>query len=385
MNKKENKKALEGVIFLTFGILVLSVLSLSLGVFADGNQGSTDSGIGLHTLNVSTNNLTLSQNSNKTFLNGSVLKNNSEKRIVEREREIERQKSELVISRLKKGLNNSYKAREDGQIKRGLGEDLLLGKKRELFRERPQFLFGDFFRGEGFVTSGEEGNLIRLNLIFTKGNTFNGTVKNFIGTLGIVREDVTTTYKIKGTLDRNTNILEFHTLKTGFSGGNSLGINSTGTSLLSFEGTLSKFNSFRLLRGSLYRTGEAVQLYSLTVFSKKMGRKILLRTVKGKDGRRFFRGNFTSGLNQSTFIGSNESSQNNQSNVSFYITPKAIKNRKFLFWNIGKKVVLEIHKGNETFEKIMNEDSTEVIDGYKVHLGKLNSTEAINFNITKEE
>ncbi len=385
MNKKENKKALEGVIFLTFGILVLSVLSLSLGVFADGNQGSTDSGIGLHTLNVSTNNLTLSQNSNKTFLNGSVLKNNSEKRIVEREREIERQKSELVISRLKKGLNNSYKAREDGQIEKGF-ERGRLSKPFEKTRKRFLFLFGDFFRGEGFVTSGDEGNLIRLNLASVQGSALNRTVKNFIGTLGIVREDVTTTYKIKGTLDRNTNFLEFNTLKKGFSGGNDYpGTNFTGSPILSFEGTLSNFNSFRLLRGSLYRGGESVQISSLTVFSKKMGRKILLRTIKGKDGRRFFRGNFTSGLNQSTFIGSNESSQNNQSNVSFYITPKAIKNRKFLFWNIGKKVVLEIHKGNETFEKIMNEDSTEVIDGYKVHLGKLNSTEAINFNITKEE
>jgi len=380
MNKKENKKALKGIMFLTFGILVLSVLSLSLNVFADGNHSSTDDGgIGLHNLNISTNNLTLPQNSNNTSLNKSNLKARFEKRMAEREQEIEKQKLELLNSRFGGKLNHSYNSEERRQMKRGLRENQF-----EIPEHKDRFLLGDFFRGEGFAISGSEGSLIRLNLVFLPGRVLNENVRNFAGTLGIHRNNMEELYKIKGTLDRTTNALEFHALTKGFSGPGKR-YNNTAVPIFGFDGTLSSFSSFRLLRGSLYRSGEVIRISDLTVFSKRMGRRIVLRTIKGKNGKRFFRGNFTSGLNQSTFIGSNESSQNNQSNVSFYITPKVIKNRRFLFWNIGKKVVLEIHKGNETFEKIMNEDSTEVIDGYKVHVGKLNFTENIPFNITKEQ
>lgn len=235
---------------------------------------------------------------------------------------------------------------------------------------------GNLFVGKGFVLGNGERNakLVEMTVLGKDGV--------LSGKISVGQEN----FKIKGSFSElavdgvdfgyTSMVIDFDLISP-----------KTGEVVGSFEGNVKELDNFKLLRGTLtHYIEDQVFVWSLTAFGKSKPEVIGVPIGEGSttietevNGVVSFGGSGSSSEGTSAVAGSTEEE------TKIYIRPVKIESKK-IFWFIpnGKKVKIEIVKGEEVTESEISENSDKVIEGYKVSVGSLEDEGSIEIEVEQE-
>lgn len=225
-----------------------------------------------------------------------------------------------------------------------------------------------FFVGKGFVLNKDKkiGALVDFTIL-SKENTLSGKAKIGDRVFKIDGKVSGTNSSINSSSSASTLYFDLVSIKTGEISGK-------------FEGTVTQYVGFKLIEGKI--TGFEGQEWELTAFAKKRlyVREIEVESEESTEVEVDETVSVYSGQDEAALVAvaSEQSDISAFSDTEVYIKPVKIEEKKILwiFPTTKKQIEIEVVRGEKISRERIDEDSEEVIGGYKISVGTVTESSA---------